>query len=154
MYLILYFVSEFATWLFETYRSSLRIQTKFYILLCISRYRYCIELTAFLAASSRFGLYHFLTWQRLMFRSYGGPTHSYVTSPQNRSPQDRYLTSHRYSARPTQLLSPTAEPAPEALLTRSLMSRQFLQSARLKLLVCFFFLSNTISPCTICDSAS
>ena len=55
-----------------------------------------------------------LTWQRLMFRSYGGPTHGYVTSP-----QDRYLTSHRYSARPTRLPSPTAEPAPEALLTRS-----------------------------------
>ena len=59
-----------------------------------------------------------LTW-RLMFRSYGGPTHSYVTSPQDRSPQDRYLTSHRYSARPTRLPSPTDEPAPEALLTRS-----------------------------------
>ena len=48
-----------------------------------------------------------------------GPTHSYVTSPQDRSPQDRYLTSHRYSAQPTRLPSPTAEPAPEALLTRS-----------------------------------
>ena len=55
----------------------------------------------------------------LMFRSYGGPTHSYVTSLQDRSPQDRYLTSHRYSARPTRLPSPTAELAPEALLTRS-----------------------------------
>ena len=60
-----------------------------------------------------------LTWQRLMFRSYGGPTHSYVTSPRDRSPQDPYLTSHRYSARPTWLPRPTAEPAPEALLTRS-----------------------------------
>ena len=49
-----------------------------------------------------------------MFRSYGGPTHRNVTSP-----RDRYLTSHRYSPRPTQLPSPTAEPAPEALLTRS-----------------------------------
>ena len=48
-----------------------------------------------------------------------GPTHSYVTSAQDRSPQDRYLTSHRYSARPTRLPSPTAEPAPEVLLTRS-----------------------------------
>jgi len=48
-----------------------------------------------------------------MFRSYGGPTHSYVTSPRDRSPQDRYLTSQRYSARPTRLPSPTAEPAPE-----------------------------------------
>ena len=67
-----------------------------------------------------------------MFRSYGGPTHSYVTSP-----QDRYLTSHRYSARPTRLPSPTAEPAPEALLTRSELSRQLLKSARLKLLVFF-----------------
>ena len=54
-----------------------------------------------------------------MFRSYGGPTHSYVTSPRDRSPQDRYLSSHRYSARPTRLPSPKAEPAPEALLTRS-----------------------------------
>ena len=48
-----------------------------------------------------------------------GPTHSYVTSAKDRSPQDRYLTSHRYNARPTRLPSPTAEPAPEALLTRS-----------------------------------
>ena len=65
------------------------------------------------------GAQRLLTWQRLMFRSYGCPTHSYVTSPQDRSPQDRYLTSHRYSARPSRLPSPTAEPAPEALLTRS-----------------------------------
>jgi hypothetical protein len=47
-----------------------------------------------------------------------GPTHSYVTSAQDGSPQDRYLTSHRYSARPTRLPSPTVEPVPEALLTR------------------------------------
>ena len=65
-----------------------------------------------------------LTWQRLMFRSYGGPTHRNVTSP-----RDRKMTSHHYSPRRTPLPSPTADPAPEALLTRSqfpTLSRQFI----------------------------
>ena len=53
-----------------------------------------------------------LTWQRLMFRSYGGSTHRNVTSP-----RDRKMTSHHYSPRRTPLPSPTADPAPEALLT-------------------------------------
>ena len=60
--------------------------------------------------------YMLLTWQRLMFRSYGGPTH-------------RNVTSHHYSPRRTPLPSPTADPAPEALLTRSqfpTLSRQFI----------------------------
>ena len=66
----------------------------------------------------------FLTWQRLMFRSYGGPTHRNVTSP-----RDRKMTSHHYSPRRTPLPSPTVDPAPEALLTRSqfpTLSRQFI----------------------------
>ena len=59
-----------------------------------------------------------------MFRSYGGPTHRNVTSP-----RDRKMTSHHYSPRRTPLPSPTADPAPEALLTRSefsTLSRQFI----------------------------
>ena len=59
-----------------------------------------------------------------MFRSYGGPTHRNVTSP-----RDRKMTSQHYSARRTPLPSPTADPAPEALLTRSqfpTLSRQFI----------------------------
>ena len=68
-----------------------------------------------------------------MFRSYGGPTHRNVTSP-----RDRKMTSHHYSPRRTPLPSPTADPAPEALLTRSqfpTLSRQFIATmARLKLL--------------------
>ena len=59
-----------------------------------------------------------------MFRSYGGPTHRNVTSP-----RDRKMMSHHYSPRRTPLPSPTADPAPEALLTRSqfpTLSRQFI----------------------------
>ena len=49
-----------------------------------------------------------------MFRSYGGPTHRNETSP-----RDRKMTSYHYSPRRTPLPSPTADPAPEALLTRT-----------------------------------
>ena len=59
-----------------------------------------------------------------MFRSYGGPTHRNVTSP-----RDRKMTSHHYCPRRTPLPSPTADPAPEALLTHSqfpTLSRQFI----------------------------
>ena len=59
-----------------------------------------------------------------MFRSYGGPAHRNVTSP-----RDRKMTSHHYSPRRTPLPSPTADPAPKALLTRShfpTLSRQFI----------------------------
>ena len=59
-----------------------------------------------------------------MFRSYGGPTHRNVTSP-----RDRKMTSHHYSPHRTPLPSPSANPAPEALLTHSqlpTLSRQFI----------------------------
>ena len=75
-----------------------------------------------------------LTWQRLKFRSYGGPTHRNVMSP--RIVRWRHVTtvhaeSHSRAPRPIQITRPFK---PVLSFQRCLVN-SLLQSARLKLLV-------------------
>ena len=110
-------------------------------------YQYCnsaaLKMATFAVGTGRV----FLTWQRLMFRSYGGPTHRNVTSP-----RDRKMTSHLYSPRRTPLPSPTADPAPEALLTRSqfpTLSRQFIATIGTFEATRFFFYVSVLHVCVL-----